>query len=77
MSQSNHQTDLSPAAPPAQNGQGQANQTHRAGTSGRVRYRPDSIEPKWQRFWLENKTFRAEVDQTKPKYYIMDMFPSQ
>ncbi len=42
---------------------------------GRVRYRPAEIEPKWQRFWLENKTFRAEVDPTKPKYYIMDMFP--
>ena len=43
--------------------------------SGRVRYRPAEIEPKWQRFWLENKTFRAEVDPTRPKYYIMDMFP--
>jgi leucyl-tRNA synthetase len=42
---------------------------------GRVRYRPEEIEPKWQRFWLDNKTFRAEIDPGKPKYYIMDMFP--
>ena len=41
----------------------------------RARYRPQEIEPKWQRFWLERKTFRAEVDPTKPKYYILDMFP--
>ncbi len=43
--------------------------------SGRARYRPQDIEPKWQRFWLENKTFRVDVDPTKPKYYILDMFP--
>lgn len=43
--------------------------------SERIRYRPADIEPKWQQFWLENKTFRAEIDPNKPKYYIMDMFP--
>ena len=42
---------------------------------GRARYRPEEIEPKWQRFWLDNKTFRADIDPDKPKYYIMDMFP--
>ena len=41
----------------------------------RVRYRPADIEPQWQQFWLTNKTFRAEIDPNKPKYYIMDMFP--
>ncbi|MGE4093742.1 MAG: leucine--tRNA ligase [Candidatus Binatia bacterium] len=41
----------------------------------RVRYRPQDIEPKWQRYWLENKTFRVVEDPTKPKYYILDMFP--
>lgn len=37
----------------------------------------DEIEPKWQRFWEVNKTFRTpeEVDTSKPKYYILDMFP--
>lgn len=43
--------------------------------TGHFRYRPQEIEPKWQRFWLEHKIFRAEVDPHKPKYYILDMFP--
>ncbi len=34
-----------------------------------------AIERKWQRFWLERKTFRAELDTSKPKYYVLDMFP--
>ncbi len=34
------------------------------------------IEEKWQRFWEENKTFRAtDGDSSKPKYYVLDMFP--
>ena len=33
------------------------------------------IEPKWQKFWLKNKTFKAEDFSKKPKYYILDMFP--
>ncbi len=34
------------------------------------------IEKKWQRFWEENKTFRAaDCDVSKPKYYVLDMFP--
>ena len=41
----------------------------------RVRYRPQGLEPKWQRYWLENKTFRVSEESTKPKYYILDMFP--
>src|SRR2546427_12913662 len=43
--------------------------------TGRARYQPQEIEPKWQRFWLEHKTFRAEDDYTQPKFYILDMFP--
>ena len=40
------------------------------------RYPFAEIEPKWQKYWLENKTFKA-VDnlKDKPKYYILDMFP--
>ena len=34
-----------------------------------------TIEPKWQKFWEKNKTFKVEVDLNKPKYYILDMFP--
>jgi leucyl-tRNA synthetase len=35
------------------------------------------IELKWQRYWDENKTFKTPnpVDRSKPKYYVLDMFP--
>lgn len=35
------------------------------------------IEQKWQDYWLANKTFRTpdQVDTSKPKYYVLDMFP--
>ncbi len=39
------------------------------------KYVPAEIEPKWQRYWVSRRTFRVEVDRTKPKYYILDMFP--
>ncbi len=39
------------------------------------KYDPASIEKKWQSYWKKNKTFKAEIDPTKPKYYILDMFP--
>ncbi|MBT4716190.1 MAG: leucine--tRNA ligase [Candidatus Marinimicrobia bacterium] len=36
----------------------------------------DQIEAKWQKYWDENKTFKALDHHTeKPKYYILDMFP--
>ena len=31
-------------------------------------------ERKWQEYWIENKTFKSEINK-KPKYYVMDMFP--
>src|SRR5262245_13657363 len=46
-----------------------------AKTSRAGRYEPARIEPKWQKYWLENSTFRVEVDTARPKYYILDMFP--
>ena len=33
------------------------------------------VEPRWQQFWLENRTFRAEDGSDKPKFYALDMFP--
>lgn len=33
------------------------------------------IEPKWQKYWEENKTFAAEESFEKPKFYALDMFP--
>ena len=39
------------------------------------KYDPRSVEKKWQRIWKEKKTFKTEIDPSKPKYYILDMFP--
>ena len=33
------------------------------------------IEPHWQTFWDKNRTFRSSDDRSKPKYYVLDMFP--
>ena len=33
------------------------------------------IEKKWQSFWSEHQTFKAVEDPSKPKYYVLDMFP--
>lgn len=33
------------------------------------------IEKKWQKYWAENKTFVVKTDESKPKYYVLDMFP--
>ncbi len=38
-------------------------------------YNPAEIEPKWQKYWLENKTFKTPTDTSKPKFYVLDMFP--
>ena len=38
-------------------------------------YNFKEIERKWQSFWAANHTFKAEVDSTRPKYYVLDMFP--
>ncbi len=38
-------------------------------------YSPAEIEPKWQTYWLENETFKTEMDQAKEKIYVLDMFP--
>ena len=38
-------------------------------------YNFKEIESKWQSFWAANHTFKAEIDESKPKYYVLDMFP--
>lgn len=40
-----------------------------------MKYDHKKIETKWQKFWNDNKTFKAEIDPSKPKYYVLDMFP--
>jgi leucyl-tRNA synthetase len=38
-------------------------------------YDPKHIEPKWQQYWEIGRTFAAEVDPARPKFYVLDMFP--
>ena len=38
-------------------------------------YSPQKIDKKWQKYWEENKTFRSKVNNNKPKFYVLDMFP--
>ncbi|MDR1436934.1 MAG: leucine--tRNA ligase, partial [Candidatus Symbiothrix sp.] len=40
-----------------------------------MEYNFNAIEKKWQASWKENGTYRVEIDRTKPKYYVLDMFP--
>jgi leucyl-tRNA synthetase len=40
-----------------------------------MEYKFNEIEANWRKYWAENKTFRAEDFSTKPKYYVLDMFP--
>src|SRR5579871_1008355 len=38
-------------------------------------YTPQAIEPRWQRFWQEHRTFATPDSSDRRKYYILDMFP--
>jgi leucyl-tRNA synthetase len=38
-------------------------------------YNPKAIEPRWQKYWLEHKTFRTPDVSDRPRFYILDMFP--
>ena len=38
-------------------------------------YNFQEIEPHWQSFWDKNRSFREDNASTKPKYYVLDMFP--
>ena len=38
-------------------------------------YNFNEIEAKWQKYWAEKQTFQADNNSTKPKYYVLDMFP--
>ena len=40
-----------------------------------MEYNFKSIESKWQKLWQERKTYRVEVDPSRPKFYVLDMFP--
>lgn len=40
-----------------------------------MKYNPNEIEARWQKYWAENQTFKADNASDKPKYYVLDMFP--
>ncbi|WP_224487789.1 leucine--tRNA ligase [Robertkochia flava] len=40
-----------------------------------MKYNFNEIEAKWQKYWAENQTFKAENLSEKPKFYALDMFP--
>ena len=40
-----------------------------------MNYNHKEIEAFWQKYWADNHTFNAQNDSTKPKYYVLDMFP--
>jgi leucyl-tRNA synthetase len=64
--------DLSTEARPASPASDNAPEARATGS-----YPFAEIEAKWQRYWADNRTFRTpeEVDTSKPKYYVLDMFP--
>lgn len=40
-----------------------------------VRYNARTVEPKWQQVWAGKHVFKAKIDRTKPKYYVLEFFP--
>ena len=38
-------------------------------------YNFTEIEKKWQQYWHDNKIYKVDIDHTKPKFYVLDMFP--
>ncbi|MCU4162689.1 leucine--tRNA ligase [Carboxylicivirga caseinilyticus] len=40
-----------------------------------MEYNFKELEQKWQKFWNDNQIYKVEVDNSRPKYYVLDMFP--
>jgi leucyl-tRNA synthetase len=40
-----------------------------------MEYNFREIEKRWQQYWVDNKTYKTEIDPQKPKFYVLDMFP--
>ena len=38
-------------------------------------YRPTEIEPRWQQFWREDRTYEVDNDDPRPHYYVLSMYP--
>ena len=43
--------------------------------TGMARYNPKEIEPKWRKRWEDDKAFLTSADRSRPKYYVLEMFP--
>jgi leucyl-tRNA synthetase len=39
------------------------------------RYEPKTIEPKWQEEWERSELYLTPADRTRPKFYLLEMFP--
>ena len=39
------------------------------------KYNPEIIEKKWQNYWAQNGMYKSKADQTKKKFYVLEMFP--
>lgn len=44
-------------------------------TYNEMDYTFNEIEPKWQEYWKKNNTYKVVEDKSKPKFYVLDMFP--
>jgi len=40
-----------------------------------MEYNHRDIEQRWQQYWRDNDTYKTEADASRPKYYVLDMFP--
>lgn len=40
-----------------------------------MEYNHKDIESRWQKYWSDNNVYRADIDESRPKYYVLDMFP--
>lgn len=40
-----------------------------------MEYKFREIEQKWQQTWATEKTYHVEIDESKPKFYVLNMFP--
>ena len=38
-------------------------------------YNFKELEKQWQKYWVDKKTYKVTEDISKPKYYVLDMFP--
>jgi len=40
-----------------------------------MEYNHKDIEKRWQQYWRDHSTYKTEIDRSRPKYYVLDMFP--